>query len=594
MEGKGTRGEKRARQTLRMLADAPMRSQSVRNVLGKSFKGPTNVEIKNLFKMIDANGDGVITRSELISAMQNIDQDEAVSTSIMKRSIYNLIEVADVDKDGSIDIDEFTQCVKNIVSDLAEDLKPKPPPAKPSPAKKSKGASAAPSAPAPAAVASGPGASGSSFGSGIVTPVAAVARKTPTMEFMEARTDVDLAGYKYGDEPEAGSSSGMLDIVFMLDCTGSMGSTIEACKQNTIELVNKLRSEDQQDVRFCLVPYRDHQKNRGNEYVTKVYPFTRDSDQILASLGQQRATGGCDGPEAVTAALYECLCIDWRPDATKLVISMADAGPHGMGGRSWGDDYPDGDPDGKDPVVIAKEMESLGITVYSLIVGSCNEKDQWFFGALSQRTGGIAMKMSDASFLADAIIAGAQESIAMERNIVTARTRIEKLEGEGGARLDDDQRTAAVEAALGEAMGDGASASLSIAVPQDKVVKVPPGRMGQAMEATSLLELATWWNGNDHDKPRFLARSSSAEAITARVARVVGARDARSTDKVVVECVAEGSKIRAKVVSDGYDGSKNVQFPRALRADGKKYLVDQVVDAGKFYRAKGNITPIEE
>jgi hypothetical protein len=43
------------------------------------------------------------------------------------------------------------------------------------------------------------------------------------------------------------------------------------------------------------------------------------------------ASGGGDGPEAVTAGLMEALNMDWRSNATKLVILIADAPPHGIG-----------------------------------------------------------------------------------------------------------------------------------------------------------------------------------------------------------------------------------------------------------------------
>ncbi len=60
---------------------------------------------------------------------------------------------------------------------------------------------------------------------------------------------------------------------------------------------------------------------------------------------------------------------------------------------------------------------------------------------------------------------------------------------------------------------------------------------------------------------------------------------------VVLKCEKEGGKLRIKVVSDGFDPSKNVQFPRAIREEGVSYLVDQIVESsdGSFYRAQGNI-----
>lgn len=60
---------------------------------------------------------------------------------------------------------------------------------------------------------------------------------------------------------------------------------------------------------------------------------------------------------------------------------------------------------------------------------------------------------------------------------------------------------------------------------------------------------------------------------------------------IVLKCEKEGGKLRIKVVSDGFDNSKNVQFPRAIREEGVSYLVDQVVASadGSFYRVQGNI-----
>ena len=52
---------------------------------------------------------------------------------------------------------------------------------------------------------------------------------------------------------------------------------------------------------------------------------------------------------------------------------------------------------------------------------------------------------------------------------------------------------------------------------------------------------------------------------------------------------ASAKKVRAKVISEGYDSSKNCQYPRDIRVPGKKFWCDTVVDAGSFYRVKGEI-----
>lgn len=60
---------------------------------------------------------------------------------------------------------------------------------------------------------------------------------------------------------------------------------------------------------------------------------------------------------------------------------------------------------------------------------------------------------------------------------------------------------------------------------------------------------------------------------------------------VLVQCVKEGSKLRARVVSDGYNPDYNIRFPRNIRAEGVLYVVDEVRESsdGKSYVAYGKI-----
>lgn len=267
---------------------------------------------------------------------------------------------------------------------------------------------------------------------------------------------------------------------------------------------------------------------------------------------------------------------------------MADAGPHGLG---EGHEQPNGDPDGKCPLALAKEAESLGITVYSMVVGNfASQKTKWFFSAMSAITGGQAMSLTSANLLADAILAGARENIDMERGISTLRNHIAALEAKAGQKLTAAQRAAESERLLAA----GTNSKLKLAtrgLPADKLLTAPAARVAQAKSAANLQELRALW-----DKPVGVdagtdTGTGGASSTVTRIARMSAARDARSTDKVEIECYAQGSKVRARVISAGYDRSKNCQFPRAIRAVGKKFVVDTVVDAGSFYRVKGSITP---
>jgi Ca-activated chloride channel family protein len=62
-------------------------------------------------------------------------------------------------------------------------------------------------------------------------------------------------------------------------------------------------------------------------------------------------------------------------------------------------------------------------------------------------------------------------------------------------------------------------------------------------------------------------------------------------DKVLVQCIKEGSKLRARVVSDNYNPNYNIRFPRSIREESILYVVDEVKETpqGGSYIAYGKI-----
>ncbi|NEN91817.1 MAG: VWA domain-containing protein [Okeania sp. SIO3H1] len=62
-------------------------------------------------------------------------------------------------------------------------------------------------------------------------------------------------------------------------------------------------------------------------------------------------------------------------------------------------------------------------------------------------------------------------------------------------------------------------------------------------------------------------------------------------DGVVIQCIQEKSKLRARVVSDGYNPGFNIRFPRNIRAEGVLYVVDEVRESadGKSYISYGKV-----
>jgi hypothetical protein len=137
-------------------------------------------------------------------------------------------------------------------------------------------------------------------------------------------------------------NSARRDLVFIQDCTGSQGSYLSSATRN-IEMIcehiyESGRLQAREDLRVGLVAYRDHPP-QDHSYVTKNFGFSSDIAKVKEHLGGLYATGGGDGPEAVTAAMADALQMDWREHASKMVILIADAPPHGIG------EYGDGERD---------------------------------------------------------------------------------------------------------------------------------------------------------------------------------------------------------------------------------------------------------
>lgn len=79
--------------------------------------------------------------------------------------------------------------------------------------------------------------------------------------------------------------------------------------------------------------------------MTKLRPFTSDVSEVKQFLKSLYASGGGDGPEAVTAGMAEALNLDWRAEASKVCLLIADAPCHGIG--EYGDGFSQGSPDGE-------------------------------------------------------------------------------------------------------------------------------------------------------------------------------------------------------------------------------------------------------
>jgi Mg-chelatase subunit ChlD len=120
----------------------------------------------------------------------------------------------------------------------------------------------------------------------------------------------------------------IVEVVFVLDTTGSMGGLIQAAKDKIWSIASTMAAaQPTPDIRVGLVAYRD----RGDDYITRVVDLSDDLDSMYATLMDFAADGGGDGPEDVNRALYDAVHnISWSqdPDAYQVVFLVGDAPPH--------------------------------------------------------------------------------------------------------------------------------------------------------------------------------------------------------------------------------------------------------------------------
>jgi hypothetical protein len=117
-----------------------------------------------------------------------------------------------------------------------------------------------------------------------------------------------------------------LDLVFLIDATGSMGDEIAKLKGSMRAVAQQISQlPGQPDICYGLVAYRD----RGDAFLTRSHDFTDDLGAFQQVLARVQAGGGGDTPEALNEALHETVhALSWRSDAARMVVLVADAPPH--------------------------------------------------------------------------------------------------------------------------------------------------------------------------------------------------------------------------------------------------------------------------
>jgi Mg-chelatase subunit ChlD len=164
-----------------------------------------------------------------------------------------------------------------------------------------------------------------------------------------------------------------LDLVFMIDATGSMGDEIDKLKASMHAMADQIAQlPGQPDICYGLVAYRD----RGDAFITRTHDLTHDLSAFQNLLARVQADGGGDTPEALNEALHEVVhTLSWRSDAARLVVLVADAPPHlDYGGPQYDTDM---------QAALAK-----GIKLFAVGASGLDPVGQYIFRQLAQYTAG--------------------------------------------------------------------------------------------------------------------------------------------------------------------------------------------------------------
>ena len=166
-----------------------------------------------------------------------------------------------------------------------------------------------------------------------------------------------------------------LDVLFLIDATGSMADEIGKLQESIQQIAARLDALPARPaVRFAMTIYRD----RGDLFVTRSFDFTPDVTRFAAALAEVRADGGGDTPESVNEALHRALHgPEWRgAEAVKLVFLVADAAPH----LDYAGDY--------DYAVEMQTAAERGIRVFSVASSGLDDQGEYIFRQIAQFTQG--------------------------------------------------------------------------------------------------------------------------------------------------------------------------------------------------------------
>ena len=170
--------------------------------------------------------------------------------------------------------------------------------------------------------------------------------------------------------------------------------------------------------------------------MSRVVPLTADIASIRKGVERMQASGGGDTPEAVTDGLYDVARLDWRPRASRVVVWVGDAPPHGVDPR--GDHFPKGCPCGQHWYTQAENCREMGIVIHAACAGG-DAATKGVMETVAKTTRGLFVPLERAEVLVPLIVAVAENEL--DKQLIEARVaEIIKAHEAELERADEQER----------------------------------------------------------------------------------------------------------------------------------------------------------
>ena len=160
-----------------------------------------------------------------------------------------------------------------------------------------------------------------------------------------------------------------LDLLYLMDITGSMEAYVENTKRELINVMKKIiESFNGIDIHLGFIGYKDLEEHSKNDFIDIDFTEKENEHQnIKRAIERVEIGGGGDTAEDIAWAFERALSKKWYSNA-RFAILTGDAPCHGLKyhGHPEYDDYPEGIPGRKDIEESINQLSDMNVCLFCI------------------------------------------------------------------------------------------------------------------------------------------------------------------------------------------------------------------------------------